>query len=155
MARQSPSLMKRTSSKPGSERRRSTSSGESGLSIVRAISALPPGRFRETAIVAMFTEDGVFEMGPRVVSGRAELEDFYGAVSASPPIPFIQNHVIELAGDGARGTCSVEIRLVQDGEAYTAAGWYEDTYRRVDGSWRFARRDFHVFHWVPLKKGWG
>ena len=33
-----------------------------------------------------------------VVSGRAELEDFYGAVSASPPIPFIQNHVIELAG---------------------------------------------------------
>jgi len=107
------------------------------------------------AIVAMFTDDGVFEMGPRVVSGRAELEDFYGAVSASPPIPFIQNHVIELAGDGARGTCSVEIRLVQDGEAYTAAGWYEDTYRRVDGSWRFARRDFHVFHWVPLKKGWG
>ena len=108
-----------------------------------------------TAIVAMFTDDGVFQMEPRAVSGRAELEDFYGAVSASPPIPFIQNHVIELAGDGARGTCSVEIRLVQDGEAYTAAGWYEDTYRRVDGSWRFARRDFHVFHWVPLKKGWG
>lgn len=111
-------------------------------------------RADSASIVAMFTEDGVFEMGPRQVRGRHELERFYGDVSTSPPIPFIQNHVIEVTGDEATGTCSVEIRLVQEGEAYTAAGWYEDSYRRVEGSWRFAQRVFHVFHWVPLKKGW-
>ena len=62
--------------------------------------------------------------------------------------------VVELDGDSASGRCSVEIRLVQDGEAYTAAGWYDDSYRRDGGGWRFAHRKFHVFHWVPLAKGW-
>ncbi len=105
-------------------------------------------------VVNLFCDDGVFEMGDRVARGRAELEKFYGAASESPPIPFIQNHVIELDGGSASGRCSVEIRLVQDGEAYTAAGWYDDAYRRDGGGWRFAHRKFHVFHWVPLAKGW-
>ena len=105
-------------------------------------------------IVSLFTEDGTFEMGARQVRGRAELERFYAAVSDKPPLPFIQNHVIALSGDEATGTCSVEIRLIQDGEPYTAAGWYEDVYRRVAGCWKFSRRTFHVFHWVPLREGW-
>lgn len=106
------------------------------------------------AIVALFCNDGVFEMGERVIQGREELEQFYSAVSDSPPIPFIQNHVIELDGDEASGLCSVEIRIVQQGEAYTAAGWYDDRYRREGDRWCFAHRLFHVFHWVPLSKGW-
>lgn len=106
------------------------------------------------SIVGLFCEDGVFEMGERAVRGRAELEVFYGEVSNAPPIPFIQNHVIELDGNEAKGLCSVEIRVVQHDEAYTAAGWYDDRYRRVGESWRFAHRLFHVFHWVPLSKGW-
>ncbi len=40
------------------------------------------------------------------------------------------------------------------GEAYTVAGHYLDTYRKVDGHWRFAHRDFRTYHWVPLKQGW-
>ena len=105
------------------------------------------------AVVDLFCEDGIFEMGERVVRGRGELEEFYSVVSDSPPIPFIQNHVIELDGDQASGLCSVEIRIVQQGEAYTAAGWYDDHYRREGDRWRFAHRLYHVFQWVPLSKG--
>ncbi len=105
-------------------------------------------------IVSLFCEDGWFEMGDRTVRGRGELERFYAGVAERPPLPFIQNHVVELAGDEASGLCSVEIRMVRGDEAITAAGYYEDRYRRVDGAWRFAGRRFHVFHKVPLSKGW-
>ena len=107
------------------------------------------------AIVAMFTADGVFKMRGRTVSGTAELGEFYdGTAAGTPPRPFIQNHVIDVAGDEASGRCGVEIRMVNKGEAYNVAGHYFDRYRRVDGSWRFAERDFQVYHWVPLSKGW-
>ena len=106
-------------------------------------------------IVNLFCDDGSFSMGDRKTSGRAELEKFYSAISEQPPIPFIQNHVIdELSADEARGRCSVEIRMVQNGESITAAGWYDDTYRRVGGEWKFVDRIFHVFHMTPLNKGW-
>ncbi len=105
-------------------------------------------------IVGLFCDDGVFEMGKTVARGRAELEKFYSSATQQPPLPFIQNHVIELAGDEGTGQCSVEIRMVRDGEAITACGYYDDRYRRVNGTWRFAARKFNPFHMVPLSKGW-
>ena len=107
-------------------------------------------------IVAMFTDDGVFKMRGRTWSGRAELTEMYDNVDAggATPKPFIQNHVISVDGDEASGRCGVEIRMVHKGESYTVAGHYYDSYRRLDGEWRFAERDFQVFHWVPLSKGW-
>lgn len=107
-----------------------------------------------SAIGDLFCKDGVFEMGERALRGRSALIEFYETASAAALLPFIHNHVIELDGDEATGICSVEIRITQDGEAFTAAGWYEDRYRREGGRWLFAHRLFHVFHWVPLSKGW-
>ena len=110
---------------------------------------------RGADIVAMFTGDGCFKMRGREWCGTAGLEEMYLGMSAeTSPKPYIQNHVIDVNGDTATGRCGVEIRLVQNGEAYTAAGHYFDTYRRVDGRWLFAERDFHTFHWVPLARGW-
>ena len=107
------------------------------------------------AIVEMFCEDGIFRTGERVTKGKAELEKFYSNLARQPPIPFIQNHVIdELSDTTARARCSAEIRMVQNGESVTTAGWYEDTYQKVDGQWKFSERNFHVFHMVPLSKGW-
>ncbi|MCE2391452.1 MAG: nuclear transport factor 2 family protein [Proteobacteria bacterium] len=108
------------------------------------------------ALAGMFCEDGEMRMGETVMRGREELLDGYSgpALTDIAPKPFIQNHVIELDGDRASGLCSAELRLVQDGEAYTAAGHYEDEYRRVDGTWKFASRNFVVYHWVPLSRGW-
>ena len=89
-------------------------------------------------IVGLFCNDGVFETGDRVARGRAELEEFYRFATQPPPLPFIQNHVIELAGNEATGQCSVEIRMVRDGEAITACGYYDDRYRCVNGEWSWA-----------------
>lgn len=110
---------------------------------------------RSDDIVAMFTADGVFKMRGREWSGTAGLTEMYRDVGAeATPKPYIQNHVIETDGDDATGRCGVEIRMVHKGVAYTVAGHYFDTYRRVDGRWLFAERDFHIYHWVPLSKGW-
>jgi uncharacterized protein (TIGR02246 family) len=107
------------------------------------------------AVTALFCDDGTFVMGERRVRGTAELSKFYGALAENPPIPFIQNHVIDnYTPNEAQGRCSVEIRMVQDGEAVTAAGWYQDRYRKVDATWKFSERDFITFHMVPLKSGW-
>ena len=106
-------------------------------------------------IVGLFCDDGIFEMRDRRWSGLAELGQLYaGAAAGTTPKPYIQNHVIEVHGDEASGRCGVEIRMVHKGEAYTVAGHYFDRYRKVDGHWRFAHRNFHTYHWVPLSRGW-
>jgi ketosteroid isomerase-like protein len=113
-------------------------------------------------LVGLFTSDATLEthfppgsdQADVVSAGMAELQKAYEGVVGLQLRPFIHNHVIELDGDRARGFCSVEIRLVQRGVAYTGAGHYEDVYRRVDGRWRFQRRELFVYHWVPLAKGW-
>ena len=107
------------------------------------------------AIVGLFCEDGSFCINGQVTTGTAALTEFYSTFSDTPPMPFIQNHVIdELGVSSARARCSAEIRLVQDGVAVTGAGWYNDSFRRVDGRWKFSERQFHIFHMVPLSEGW-
>jgi uncharacterized protein (TIGR02246 family) len=109
------------------------------------------------ALINMFTEDGVFDMSPQMhFEGREELTKLYSTqIGEVGPKPFIQSHVIKVDGDNATGNCAVEIRLIDKGEAVTACGHYNDTYRRVDGEWKFAHRDFQLYHWVPLAEGWG
>jgi uncharacterized protein (TIGR02246 family) len=107
------------------------------------------------AIVELFCPDGSFSMRERTWSGHDELRSLYeAAADAVTPKPYIQNHVIHVTGDEATGRCGVEIRMVNKGEAYTVAGHYLDTYRKIGGHWRFARRDFRTYHWVPLSRGW-
>ena len=106
-------------------------------------------------IVELFCEDGSFCIDDRVIKGTAALEEFYSSVLSTPPIPFIQNHVIdELHATQARARSSAEIRMSQDGESITAAGWYDDSFQRIDGQWKFHERKFKFFHAVPLSKGW-
>ena len=106
-------------------------------------------------IVDLFCEDGSFCTDDRVTKGTAALTKFYSSLSESPPIPFIQNHVVDELGESeAHGRCSAEIRMVQNGESITTAGWYSDSFRRVDGRWKFLERRFHIFHMVPLSRGW-
>lgn len=111
------------------------------------------------AIVDLFTQDGVLdgstaEMG--VISGRDALLAFYkqSVTDGEESLPFIHNHIIEVSGDDATGTCALEARFSRGGRSITAAGYYEDTYRRVDGRWLLAERKLHFHHVVPLEKGW-
>ena len=107
-------------------------------------------------IVQLFCRNGIFRMRKMSVQGHAALTKFYsGGVGEQTYKPFIQNHVIELESTTqASGRCSVEIRIVQDGQAYTAAGHYFDSYQFEDGKWRFSDRHYNAYHFVPLKDGW-
>jgi uncharacterized protein (TIGR02246 family) len=107
-------------------------------------------------IVGLFCEDGIFRTHNLSPTGHDELKAFYGSgVGGKTHKPFVQNHVIEFDDDGhAHGRCSVEIRVLQDGEAYTQAGHYHDKYAKVDGRWRFAERHYTRYHNVPWQQGW-
>ncbi len=110
---------------------------------------------RAEEIVELFREDGVMESGDTLGRGRDALLALYRqSFGALRPIPTVHNHVIELDGDRATGFCSVELRLVEQGVAVTAAGHYEDEFARVDGVWKFARRRLVFYHRVPLSRGW-
>ena len=54
----------------------------------------------------------------------------------------------------ASGRCSVEIRVWQDGKAYTQSGHYLDRYEKEDGYWRFAERQYIRYHNAPWENGW-
>ena len=106
-------------------------------------------------VLSLFCEDGVFRTGDLVSTGRAELRKLFVSIEGRTYKPFIQNHVIELLDENhASGRCSVEIRALLNGEAYTLAGYYIDQYRRTDGRWRFAERHYIEYHNVPWREGW-
>ena len=106
-------------------------------------------------VVGLFTEDGSMETDDTAERGHERLREVYReAFGDLRPIPCVHNHVVELDGDRASGTCTVEIRMVENGEPYTAAGWYEDSFQRVAGEWKFSRRKLYFYHRVPLSKGW-
>jgi uncharacterized protein (TIGR02246 family) len=111
------------------------------------------------AVAGLFTDDGVLEVTDgsfKPVRGRDALLSFYRASVNQPElaIPFIQNHIIEVKGDEAEGTCGIEARFARNGESVTAAGYYEDRYRRDKEKWRFVQRKITFYHVVPLKRGW-
>ena len=107
-------------------------------------------------IVSLFCEDGSFKTHNIAPTGHPALTEFYeSGVSRQTHKPFIQNHVIELTSElEASGRCSVEIRVNQDGEAYTQSGHYLDKYKKIDGNWKFLERHYHRYHNAPWRNGW-
>ncbi len=113
-------------------------------------------------LLSLFTEDASlhtqFPPGSgqdhSETTGKAALRETYRGTQGMGLRPCVHNHIVELDGDSARGFCSFEVRLIQDGVAYTGAGHYHDDYRRVAGDWRFQRRSLVLYHWVPQTEGW-
>ncbi|MGD9797342.1 MAG: nuclear transport factor 2 family protein [Acidimicrobiia bacterium] len=90
--------------------------------------------------VGLFTDDGVFDAGGRVLKGADELRGFAENLGLAGR-HVVANEVIDLQGD--EGTVKAYV-LVFAGSppAVAVMGAYEDEVRRVDGRWRFARRTF-------------
>ena len=110
-------------------------------------------------VAELFTDDGVFineiPGAPQtVVRGREALQKFYGNIKRNVALPCIHNHLISLAGDEATGTCSIEVRIAQKGQSMIGSGYYEDRFRRENGSWKFVERHCSFFHFVPIQQGW-
>ena len=106
--------------------------------------------------VDLFTEDGEMNTGdrPPIVGRAALLESYKGMLGEAAFQPFVHNHVIELNGDAATGTCYLDLRAVNDGQSMIGAGYYEDVYVRVDGAWKFRSRKLNLVWYVPITQGW-
>jgi hypothetical protein len=92
-----------------------------------------------------------FDLRTGTVIEKAGAEDIGGFIAASiERFEFfaftLLNAVVDVAADGERATGRLYIReLRQERDSHqwsTAYGLYRDTYRKVDGRWRFASRDY-------------
>lgn len=68
---------------------------------------------------------------------------------------FVHNLMITIDSDTrARGRSSFEAVGDIAGEAFVAAGYYEDEYLRTDGGWRFLLHREAPFFFVKAREGW-
>jgi ketosteroid isomerase-like protein len=100
--------------------------------------------------VALFSEDGVMDTGDRApLVGRENLRETYLRIFREQGLrPFVHNHVIDLQGDSATGTCYLDLRAFVEGGYRTGFGWYEDRYLRTPQGWCFASRRLHMQRYV-------
>lgn len=89
-------------------------------------------------VAQFFTDGGVFineVMGekPNIeVRGRKQLDEFYPTLKRGMALPCIHNHIIEINGDNARGTCTIDVSITRNNQSIIGSGYYADTYRRVN-----------------------
>ena len=108
-------------------------------------------------LVALFAEDGEMDPGTRPpIRGRAALAEGFREMLGGPGrfMPFVQQHVVDVDGDRATGTCYVDLRAEIEQKSMIGAGWYEDRYVRTAEGWRFAARKIVLGFFVPLSEGW-
>jgi ketosteroid isomerase-like protein len=106
--------------------------------------------------VSLFADDGEMDTGDRPPArGKAALLEAYRTMITGPEFqPFVHNHVIELHGNTATGTCYLDLRATIEGKSMIGSGYYGDRYVRHDGVWRFAARKLTLCYFVPLSEGW-
>jgi len=94
------------------------------------------------AVADLFAPDGVMDTGTGdPMRGRDAIRATYERTFATDDFfPFVHNHVVELAGDEARGSCDLDLRAVINGRRMHGFGSYDDRYVRTSDGWKFASR---------------
>ena len=88
---------------------------------------------------ATFTEDGEFAADGDPLVGREALQAFAASLPAGALHHMVLNEAIEIDDDVA--LCRSSVLVTSKGTVVTT-GRSEDELRRVDGSWRIARRTY-------------
>jgi 3-phenylpropionate/cinnamic acid dioxygenase small subunit len=84
-----------------------------------------------------FIDDGRFDLGGRLLQGRAELVGFASGVSGTRHV--VTNPLIDVTGDAARVRAYF---MLLTGGAIAMVGVYDDDVVRTADGWRFASRVF-------------
>lgn len=113
---------------------------------------------RDTGTLAsLFTADGRFRSADGVMDARgreAVVQQFRGRFAVlGPTNHFTHDRIVELGDreDVATGLVASHAEVVRNGRAFVAALRYTDTYRRVDGRWRFADRLLSFLYYLPAE----
>jgi ketosteroid isomerase-like protein len=86
-----------------------------------------------------FTEDGVFQItGQQEIKGRERLMRMIERLGPPNNRHWVNNIVIDGEGDNATMTCYL---MVLRDLRITSMGYYVNTLKRLDGNWKFVRRD--------------
>jgi hypothetical protein len=104
--------------------------------------------------VGLFAENGEMDIGDRpVIQGHKALLEAYDAMFASSEFhPMLHNHVIDLRGNRATGTCYLDLRAVVDGKHMIGNGYYQDRYIRVGAEWKFQSRKLAMCYFVETSE---
>ena len=107
----------------------------------------------------MFTRDATLGSpdGTFAATGAKEIVDFYQARwdVLGPSFHIAHGHTIDIDPDDpdrAEGVVTAHAEVVRNGAAMVAAIIYEDTYRREDGRWKFASRNFGFYYYTPADR---
>lgn len=102
--------------------------------------------------IALFTDDAVMDTGDRPpIVGRAALLQSYADMFATSDFkPFVHNHVIEIGGDTAEGTCYLDLRSMVEGKAMAGHGFYKDRYLRSGSGWKFTYRLLNMVEYSEI-----
>ena len=103
-----------------------------------------------------WTEDGEWHVIGRTASGREAVGALWQTLlgGLSFVVQLANTEQITVEGDRGSGRWYVtEYARSNDGTALLNVGFYRDEYRRVDGSWRFARRRFDALYMGPPDLG--
>ena len=99
--------------------------------------------------------DGVWDLGgERLITGRKDIVEQWRESMARYPavLQTVLNGAVELDEDAGRGSGRWYVQETArriDDEAVVMVAHYDDTYRRVDGDWRFASRRLSIHYRGP------
>ncbi|MGE0387400.1 MAG: nuclear transport factor 2 family protein [Gammaproteobacteria bacterium] len=102
------------------------------------------------AVVALFTPDGSLAYGAYLAEGAAAIRAFFQDFQGDPEKRgkhLTMNTVVEVEGERGRAQSDVLfVRFFGGVLAPYVAARYRDDLLRVDGQWRFARREIVRLH---------
>lgn len=97
------------------------------------------------AYVANFTEDGELSLGAQSAKGHDEMKKLLEGLGDERIDHVITNLSYRIDGDTAMGGAYwQDIGLVNGAPGVIVAGHYDDTLRKVDGEWKFAKRSIII-----------
>jgi hypothetical protein len=97
------------------------------------------------AYTALFTDDGELALGPQKAKGRDAMKELLRGLPAEPKvIHVISNLSYTISGDTATGGAYWQDTGIGTKHGLLAAGHYNDTLRKVNGAWRFTKREIVV-----------
>ena len=97
----------------------------------------------------LFTADCTFEYQVegqrRWFKGRRAVSDIVATITPGTVTPVVSNHIIQIAGDEAHGTCAMRNTILRDGVSVSEVGFYADQLRCEAGRWRFTERRWFTY----------